>query len=406
MTDGRVQADTVRDEVRSWLAEHWTAGKNRQQFIEEVVDAGWALPSFPRDLYGRDLPPSADKVVVEEFTAAGAPLPFALPIATEVIRAHGATDELKAVVRDLLFGARGCLLYSEPGAGSDLASLQTRADRHGDEWVVNGQKVWTSGAVGAMYGLLAARTDWDVPKHKGITFFVCPMNQPGVEIRPIKQINRGSGFNEVFLTDARVPDALRIGNVNDGWRVLQTALAVERMIMGEGNVRQRMRLAEVGGERTDASEAEAAAAFGPVDLVALARDKGRNGEGAIRQAIARMHALQRIQQWNAQRAAGMADMRLAAILKLAQSEILHGSARIHAMLLGPEALLWEDSSSAGEHVNQNALGAFVNSIGGGSDQIQRNIIGERVLGLPRDPAVDLDVPFKDVRKAEAFRRLG
>jgi alkylation response protein AidB-like acyl-CoA dehydrogenase len=406
MTDGRVQADTVRDEVRSWLAEHWTAGKNRQQFIEEVVDAGWALPSFPRDLYGRDLPPSADKVVVEEFTAAGAPLPFALPIATEVIRAHGATDELKTVVRDLLLGGGGCLLYSEPGAGSDLASLQTRADRHGDEWVVNGQKVWTSGAVGATYGLLAARTDWDVPKHKGISFFVCPMNQPGVEIRPIKQINRGSGFNEVFLTDARVPDALRIGNVNDGWRVLQTALAVERMIMGEGNVRQRMRLAEVGGERTDASEAEAAAAFGPVDLVALARDKGRNGEGAIRQAIARMHALQRIQQWNAQRAAGMADMRLAAILKLAQSEILHGSARIHAMLLGPEALLWEDSSSAGEHVNQNALGAFVNSIGGGSDQIQRNIIGERVLGLPRDPAVDLDVPFKDVRKAEAFRRLG
>src|ERR671933_2529701 len=334
MTDGRVQADTVRDEVRSWLAEHWTAGKNRQQFIEEVVDAGWALPSFPRDLYGRDLPPSADNVVVEEFTAAGAPLPYAFPIATEVIRAHGATEELKAVVRDLLFGARCCLLYSEPGAGSDLASLQTRADRHGDAWIVNGQKVWTSGAVGATYGLLAARTDWDVPKHKGISFFVCPMNQPGVEIRPIKQINRGSGFNEVFLTDARVPDALRIGNVNDGWRVLQTALAVERMIMGEGNVRQRMRLAEVGGERTDASEAEAAAAFGPVDLVALARDKGRNGEGAIRQAIARMLALQRIQRWNAQRAAGMADMRLAAILKLAQSEILHGSARIHATLLG------------------------------------------------------------------------
>jgi alkylation response protein AidB-like acyl-CoA dehydrogenase len=404
MTDGRVQADTVRDEVRSWLAEHWTAGKNRQQFIEEVVDAGWALPSFPRDLYGRDLPPSTDRVVVEEFTAAGAPLPFALPIATEVIRAHGATEELKAVVRDLLFGARCCLLYSEPGAGSDLASLQTRADRHGDEWVVNGQKVWTSGAVGAMYGLLAARTDWDVPKHKGITFFVCPMNQPGVEIRPIKQINRGSGFNEVFLTDARVPDALRIGNVNDGWRVLQTALAVERMIMGEGNVRQRMLLAEIGRDRTGSAEAEMTGR--PVDLVALARDKGRNGEGAIRQAIARMHALQRIQRWNAQRAAGMADMRLAAILKLAQSEILHGSARIHAMLLGPEALLWEDSSSAGEQVNQNALGAFVNSIGGGSDQIQRNIIGERVLGLPRDPAVDLDVPFKDVRKAEAFRRLG
>ena len=403
MTDGRVQADTVRDEVRSWLAEHWTAGKNRQQFIEEVVDAGWALPSFPRDLYGRDLPPSTDRVVVEEFTAAGAPLPFALPIATEVIRAHGATDELKTVVRDLLLGGGGCLLYSEPGAGSDLASLQTRADRDGDAWVVNGQKVWTSGALGATYGLLAARTDWEVPKHKGISFFVCPMHQPGVEIRPIKQINRGSGFNEVFLTDARVPDALRIGNINDGWRVLQTALAVERMIMGEGTARRRMRLADVGREQTGSADAEMTGR--PVDLVAVARDKGRNGEGAIRQAIARMHALQRVQQWNAQRAAGMADMRLAAILKLAQSEILHGSARIQAMLLGPEALLSEDSSSAGEQANQNALGAFVNSIGGGSDQIQRNIIGERVLGLPRDPAVDLDVPFKDVRKAEAYRRF-
>jgi alkylation response protein AidB-like acyl-CoA dehydrogenase len=406
MTDVQVHPDTVREEVRSWLAEHATPGKNRQQFVEEVVDAGWALPTFPHELYGRGLPASADDVVVEEFTAAGVPLPYAFPIAAHVIRTHGETHELKGILRELLLGATCCLLYSEPGAGSDLASLQTRADRDGDAWIVNGQKVWTSGAASATFGLLAARTDWDVPKHKGISFFVCPMNQPGVEVRPIKQINRGLHFNEVFLTDARVPDAFRAGKINDGWRVMQTALAVERMMMGDGNSLKRWMLAEVGLERTVSADADMASGLGPVDLVTTARAKGRNGDGAVRQAIARMHSLRRIQRWNGQRAAGMTDMRLAAILKLAQSEILHGSARIHAMLLGPEALLWEDSSSAGEQVNQNALGAFVNSIGGGSDQIQRNIIGERVLGLPRDPAVDLDVPFKDVRKAEAFRRLG
>jgi alkylation response protein AidB-like acyl-CoA dehydrogenase len=398
VTDERGRADEVREQVRSWLSEHWTPGADRQRFIEEAVAAGWAQPSFPKDLYGRDLPAIADAVVRQEFDAAGAPLPSTLPIAPQVIRAHGRTEEVRLVLKDLLLGASACLLYSEPGAGSDLAALQTRADRVGDEWIVNGQKVWTSMAVGARYGLLAARTNWDVPKHRGISYFVCPMDQPGVEVRPIRQINRGSGFSEVFLTDARIPDALRIGDVDDGWRVLQTALAVERMIMGDGDTQERLMRAERGRDRSEPAEAEMAGAGGPVDLVALAREKGRDGDAAIRQAIARLHALQRIQQWNGQRAMGMADMRVAAILKLAQSEILHGSARIHAMLLGPEALLWEDSSSAGEQANQHALGAFVNSIGGGSDQIQRNIIGERVLGLPRDPAVDLDVPFRDVRR--------
>ncbi len=126
-----------------------------------------------------------------------------------------------------------CLLYSEPGAGSDLAAVQTRADRDGDEYIVNGQKVWTSGGRTAEYGMLVARTDWDVPKHKGVSFFWFPMRQPGVEVRPIKQITGEAHFNEVFITDARVPAANMLGDVNDGWRVLQTALAYERSVMGD-----------------------------------------------------------------------------------------------------------------------------------------------------------------------------
>ena len=327
------------------------------------------------------------------------------------------------MLRKLLTGEyRTCLLYSEPGAGSDIAGLQTRAERDGAEWIVNGQKVWTSGARTATHGLLAARTNWDVPKHRGITYFLLPMQQPGVEVRPIKQMTGHQTFNEVFFTDARVPDSLRISDVDDGWRVLNAALAVERMAMGGGLERSRgppgghrprpsgRHPSQPGAERPRPPEADAGpppeVRIRPVDLVAVANDTGRGGDPVIRQAIARMHALRRISRWNAERAEGSADMSVATVLKLSMSEILHGSARIHAQLIGTEAMLTGQQSPQGEIANQTGMWAFINSIGGGSDQIQRNLIGERVLGLPHDPSADRDVPFRDVRKASGVRPLG
>jgi alkylation response protein AidB-like acyl-CoA dehydrogenase len=362
----------------------------------------------------------AAAAVIDEFARVGAPRGSiaAAGIAVNTIRAFATSDELrKQVLRGLLTGEyRTCLLYSEPGAGSDLGGLQTRADRDGAEWIVNGQKVWTSGARTATHGLLAARTNWDVPKHRGITYFLLPMQQPGVEVRPIKQMTGHQTFNEVFFTDARVPDSLRISEVDDGWRVLNSALAVERMVMGGGLERSATREAEVStppAARADApASAEAdtnpvpEARTRPVDLVALANEVGRGGDPLIRQDIARMHALRRISGWNAERAEGSADMSVAVVLKLSMSEILHGSARIHAQLLGTEAMLTGRQSPQGEIANQTGMWAFINSIGGGSDQIQRNLIGERVLGLPHDPSADRDLPFRDVRKASGVRPLG
>jgi alkylation response protein AidB-like acyl-CoA dehydrogenase len=191
-----------------------------------------------------------------------------------------------------------------------------------------------------------------------------------------------------------VADALRVSALNDGWRVLNSALAVERMQMG-GAIPTRGRDAASRPEVRNQA----------VDLVAVAKATGRSDDPAIRQEIARIHALRRINRWNAERAEGESDMRTATVLKLAMSDILHGSARVHAQLLGTESMLVGPASQAGDDANQTGMWAFINSIGGGSDQIQRNIIAERVLGLPHDPAVDRDVPFRDVRKAEAVRRL-
>ena len=263
------QAARVRAEVQQWLSEHWSPGQDLQLFTEEWVDAGWARPTWPREVFGRDLPEELAPVVAEEFTAAGAPVPntSTSAIAANAIKDYaGSADLLGPVLRKLLTGEyHTCLLYSEPGAGSDLAAVQTRADRDGEEWVVNGQKVWTSGGRQATHGLLAARTNWDVPKRRGITYFLLPMRQDGVEIRPIKQMTGQANFNEVFFTNARVPDSLRISAVEDGWRVLQTALAVERMMMG-GGIRRAP--AQNGRGEQPATR--------PADLVRTANQTGHN----------------------------------------------------------------------------------------------------------------------------------
>ena len=405
------QAAQVRADVQAWLAEHWSPGKNHRQFLEEAVDAGWARPSWPRDLFGRDLPEELTPVIAEEFAAAGAPVPdtTASAIAATAIKDFAESPELRGpVLRKLLTGEyRTCLLYSEPGAGSDLAALQTRADRDGEEWVVNGQKVWTSGARQATHGLLAARTNWDVPKRRGITYFLLPMRQDGVEIRPIKQMTGQASFNEVFFTNARVPDILRISALEDGWRVLQTALAVERMSMGGGLRRARPQTRDAVQEAAaEAEEERAVPVRGAAELVGIANQTGRNTDPVMRQDIARIHALRRIGAWTAERSGGDSDMSTAAVLKLSMSTVLHGSARIHTQLIGQESMLVAGASQEGDNANQEAMWSFINSIGGGSDQIQRNLIAERVLGLPHDPSVDHNIPFREARKAEAVRRLG
>jgi alkylation response protein AidB-like acyl-CoA dehydrogenase len=280
---------------------------------------------------------------------------------------------------------RWCLLYSEPGAGSDLAGLRTRAERDGDDWVVNGQKVWTSFAKIADYGLLVARTDWDVPKHNGISFFMFPMRQAGVEIRPIHQITGESEFNEVFITDATVPHANLVGEPGGGWSVLQVALAYERRLMGD--LARTSRSAHKPQADTDS-------------LVAMARNAGNLGDSHIRQEIARVEGYAAVNRWNTQRAKATTDRAEAATLlalgKIAMSRILHETARVQTEIVGPESMLTGPDNPVGDAVTFRTLNAYFTSIGGGTDQIQRNIVGERVLGLPKEPEPYRNTAFREL----------
>jgi alkylation response protein AidB-like acyl-CoA dehydrogenase len=380
--------DDVRGTVRAWLAEHWDPARDRTGWLAAVVDAGYAVPRWPRAVHGLDLPDDQARIVEAEFARAGAPGSGQdrTNLWAGTLLSHG-TDELRGrLLRPLLESrVRMCLLYSEPGAGSDLAGVHTSAVPDGTEYVVEGQKVWTSNAAGADYGMLLARTDPAVPKHRGLSFFFLPMDQPGVQVRPLRQITGEAHFNEVFLTGARVPAANLLGGPGQGWRVLLTALAYERVALGQANL----------GAMTRANgRAEA-------DLVELARRHGRDGDVLLRRDIARVVALRSVNRWTNQRAQAQAEQGssspLASLGKLAMSRIVHETGRVQSAIVGPQALLEGPDHPDGDDANFASMNAYFTSIGGGTDQIQRNIIGERILGLPREPEVDRDVPFQDVR---------
>jgi alkylation response protein AidB-like acyl-CoA dehydrogenase len=380
--------DDVRGAVRAWLAEHWDPARDRAGWLAAVVDAGYAVPRWPRAAHGLDLADDQARIVEAEFARAGAPGSGQdrTNLWANTLLSHG-TDELRErLLRPLLENrVRMCLLYSEPGAGSDLAGVRTSAVLDGTEYVVEGQKVWTSNAAGADYGMLLARTDPAVPKHRGLSFFFLPMDQPGVQVRPLRQITGEAHFNEVFLTGARVPRANLLGGPGSGWRVLLTALAYERVALGQTNL----------GAMTRANgRAEA-------DLVELARRYGRDGDVLLRREIARVVALRSVNRWTNQRAQAQAEQGssspLASLGKLAMSRIVHETGRVQSAIVGQQSLLEGPEHPDGDDANFASMNAYFTSIGGGTDQIQRNIIGERLLGLPREPEVDRDVPFQDVK---------
>ncbi len=386
MTD--LTDDDVRAEVRAWLADNVDPALGRADWSQKVFDAGWSAPSWEPTWGGRGLSSAQSRLVAAEFANVGAYGTGAdrADMLSCTVRDLGTEEQKHRLIPPSVRGeTRWCLLYSEPGAGSDLAGLRTRADRDGDDWIVNGQKVWTSFAKTADYGLLVARTDWDVPKHKGISFFIFPMRQPGVEIRPIHQITGESEFNEVFITDARVPHANLVGEPGGGWAVLQLALAYERRLMGD--------LARTAKSARDLKpDADS--------LIGMARAAGVLGDAHIRQEIARAESLATVNRWNTQRAKTTTDRTEAATLmalgKIAMSRILHETARIQTEIVGPESMLTGSDNPVGDAVTFRTLNAYFTSIGGGTDQIQRNIVGERVLGLPKEPEPYRDSAFRDL----------
>jgi alkylation response protein AidB-like acyl-CoA dehydrogenase len=331
---------------------------------------------------------------------------------------YGTEDQQRRLLPPLANGTEGwCQLFSEPGAGSDLASISTNAVRDGDEWIITGQKVWTSGAHHSKRGMLIARTDWDQPKHRGITYFIIDLEQAGVEIRPLRQMNFRSHFFEVFFDEARVSDADRIGEVNGGWAVAVATLGYERSgLSAHASGAVRIDAGHLAGHldtpvgdlvrhaQTDGEPEDEAAAGNFASLNQLAQQLHRNHEATIRDQLIKLYVHERIAAFTQQRVAalrraGHAPGPESSTAKLWWTEGLRLSRDLGMSILGPwGSLLGADTPTAGQ-TQLFTLSVPSASIAGGSDEVQRNIIGERVLGLPKEPLIDADLPFREVRRS-------
>jgi alkylation response protein AidB-like acyl-CoA dehydrogenase len=409
---GITEAD-VQGEVVEWFHSAWDPNLALLEWRHKLVESGWAVPSWSTDWFGRGLPAWADRVAHQTIRQAGgvaAPLGGGFGLAAPTMYDH-ASDALKAkYLRKTITGElTWCQLFSEPGAGSDLAGLQATARRDGDEWVINGQKVWNTSADHADMAILVARTDWDVVKHAGITYFLLDMRQEGVEARPILQMNYRSSFNEVFMSDARVPHENVVGEVGGGWRVARGTLAHERSF---SNQREVYFDRSVTGRCIDEAKAEAAEylktyewypqRMGRVDLVIeRARSAGVVDDPVIRDEIARLISFQRASAWTAERAKaaralGRPPGSEGSIGKLALSEVARGCNRVHSMIAGANGMLRESDDVRHATIAEVLVSTPAQSIAGGTDEIQHNIIGENVLGLPKEPQPDKGKPFREV----------
>ncbi len=342
----------------------------------KVFDAGFGWITGPAEYGGRELPSSYERVYqsLESRFVTPSPSPFGigLGMVAPTILAHATPGVREMYLRAMHRGdIVGCQLFSEPVAGSDLAGLQTRAVRDGDEWVVNGQKVWTSGAQFSDIGEIICRTDPDAPKHKGLTGFVVNMHAPGVEVRPLRQMTGGASFNEVFFTDVRIPDTHRLGDVNEGWTVALTTLMNERASIGGGG----------GGS----------GATGTGRLAQLLRHLGKDDDPVLRQRLADIFIHSQVARYTNLRA--MAKIKVGGLpgpeMSIAKLTLTNNMQRISSFVsaaLGPKILA--DGGEWGTYAwAELVLGVPGMRVAGGTDEIMRNIIGERVLGLPKEPGL-------------------
>jgi acyl-CoA dehydrogenase len=350
-------------------------------------DHGFGWITGPERFGGRELPAAYDRAytsVENEYVTPGMGIfTISLGMVAPTILAHAIPEVQERYLRDLYRGDQvACQLFSEPGSGSDLASMQTRAVRDGDEWLITGQKVWTSSAHLSDIGEIICRSDPEQPKHKGLTGFVVDMRAPGVEIRPLRQMTGGANFNEVFFEEVRVPDSHRLGDVNQGWTVALTTLMNERASIGAG-----------GGGGTGM--------FTPRRIHAMLEHFGLDRDPVIRDEAARLYTDFAVAKWNNQRAldkikaGGLPGPELSTA-KLALTNNLRAYTEWVARVLGPR--ITADSGEWGTYAwSKMLLGVPGMRVAGGTDEIMKNIISERVLGLPKDPGVDSTTPFKDLR---------
>jgi alkylation response protein AidB-like acyl-CoA dehydrogenase len=345
-------------------------------------DHGWAGITWPKEYGGRSGTAVQQGIFNQEESkrvVATGVFSVGIGMAGPTLIAHGTEAQKQRYLDPLLRGDEvWCQLFSEPNAGSDLAGLRTTAVRDGDEWIVNGQKVWNSGAHYSDWGILLTRTDPDVPKHRGITYFLVDMRTPGIEVRPLRQITGAAHFNEVFLTDVRIPHENVLGAPNAGWGPILTTLANERTLIGGGQ-----------------------SAVKVSDVVALARHFGVADDPAIRQEIVKQHAYQetiRFLGYRVQTAAskGAQPGPESSVLKLAASRKLAHLGDLVMSISGAAGMLARHDAHQDGYWQNQFLSQWASRIGGGTDQVQRNIIGDNVLGLPSEPRVDKGVAFRDI----------
>jgi len=411
----KVSEAEVRAEVREWLAANWNPDMSLVEWRGRLADSGWGMPQWPKECYGRDLPHALVRAVEEEFAnigAVGVARSGVRLLAAATLLEHGSDSQKKKYLRRILTGEdTWCQFFSEPGSGSDLAGATTRADLKGDFWIVNGQKVWTTSAHHADHGLLLARTDWDAPKHDGLSYFVIDVRQPGVDVQPLKQMNGHASFNQVFFTDAKVPKENLVGKFNEGWKVAMTTLAHERR-GADGLVSPSKRGTRVGKihaeERAETEKANQPYKWYPqragrVDLIIeRAKETGANQDPFVRQEIAKLMILAKSAEWTARRARaaqqqGRPQGPEGSLGKLAASHVARGCAHVHTLITGTEAMLTGEGSPRDGIIAEILVSVPAVSIAGGTDEIQRNIIAERVLGLPKEPRFDTG-PFRNVRR--------
>ena len=391
--DGLAADDTeaFRARCRAFLEQHATAGSGSnvdsdRTFLIAQAEAGLGGIVYPKEFGGAGLTAAHDKIWREE-KAAYPPQDteyiishgMCLPMMNE----HGTVAQKQRFMPDMISGRTlWCQMFSEPGAGSDVASLQSKATRDGDEWIISGQKVWTTLAHKSDYGLVVVRTDPEQPKHAGISMFILDMRAPGVDIRPIHQIDGGNHFNEVFFNDVRIPADWLLGDLNNGWNLATSMLMYERVAIGSG-----------GAGRVNQPNYDL--------LVEIAKANGAIDNPVVRDQLMQLYILETTKslvalRTRAEQKAGKTPGPGGSLGKLMGSVISWRYRAIALEIAGPVSVAW-DGGSGGSFLSKHVLNSFQNGIAGGTDEIQRNIIGDRVLGLPREPSVDTKLPFKDLK---------
>ncbi|MFT5098159.1 MAG: alkylation response protein AidB-like acyl-CoA dehydrogenase [Candidatus Azotimanducaceae bacterium] len=417
-SENQISNDDIRQELGEWLDTNWSPDRPLLEWRNILVDGGWAATAWPREYFGRDYTREQVALVVDIFRKKGVVGAASIGprmLASETILAMGNDMQKRKYLRPILTGEQAwCQLFSEPGSGSDLAGLSTKAELVDGNWIINGQKVWNTSAHHADYGILVARTNWDIPKHQGISYFLIDMHQAGVEVRPLKQMNGHASFNEVFMTDAVVPAEDLVGGEGNGWAVATTTLSYERRgaapALSSRSTAESPRVGQVYDEYS--KELKIAnepytwypQRQGRVDLImSRAKETGAISDPVIRQEMATLFCMSKgavlaSQAAESKRKSGTKEIVPAgSIGKLAASVIARQSAHVHTMISGADAMLSGPHSAEDGMIAEVLVSVPAISIAGGTDEIQRNIISERVLGMPKEQRLDTG-PFRDIKR--------